>query len=903
MSKIKKLLSMSGQERATTVMRVKELLSAAKPYKEDPTVENKSLKYYLDQDLPGVFWGGGYKDEYAKYERAFPFAFPYANRMEDDRIRYVRGEDGYWYDPEAEETGRALLSFTGDLMCEQRQQQAYRFGNQHCFQAEFRFVRNVFRNSDFVAGNLETTLTDLTPYTGEWQLIDGKYHCNAPKAYLDALRYAGFDALVNANNHNCDSAVMGLMDTLDALDEYRFIHTGTFHPEGDPRFALVKVKGIRIALLSYATYFNQLETNFTELGREKLLNAYDRDKMAKDVADARAAGAELVFVYIHWGQEYTHNVNDLQKQRAAEIAGAGADYIIGSHSHCLQPRDEILTSDGRKVPVIYSMGNFVTNETRMICKHTGILQLFVERKDGGIKISERFIPCFIYDDIRGSAFAPVPTDIALNGGVSSPRLNSARDYVMKVMNQLQPPVTGAISINEICEVLSIQRPESIPDRYATRLASQPSDVVPGTVFFGIIWRSKTELTDVIKKGAIAVITNRQIEGLPCLVVPDTTEAYIKVYSTIKKRFDLPTILVTGSVGKTTTKQIMENILNSSFSTLASPGNNNTRHTAMLVMQRLREYHEVYLQEVHEGDPKSAYQISNALMPDCCVITNIDSPHRENFNTEDEFINSFFDVASGLKDTGVLFVNGDDPKVMHGVENLGSRPFRIMTFGVEREDLDYRAENIRVVDGQLELDVVRGGKRLHAKLDSPVEKNAYNVAVAVAIADLLGIPEDRTVEAIARYQSDGIRQNVIDYRGLKMMLDCRSAAPTSAASSIRAFCQLEPAEGGRRVIVIGEMHLDGKETEREHRRLGALIAAETGADYLLCYGPAASFTAAEAKRCGFPADHVMYFQSKTSLEKVLKALLRPGDTLLIKGGRRMYLNSTIRKLFGYTFNID
>ena len=902
MNMIKRFLAMSSRERATSMMRVKELLSAAIPYRGDTNVENKSLKYYLDQNMPGVFWGGGYQEEYAKYERAFPFAFPYANRVEDDHVRYVRGEDGWWFDPEAEETGRALLSFTGDLMCEPKQQNTYRFGNEYFFHPEFRFVRSLFRESDFVAGNLETTLTELTPYAGEWHVIDGKYHCNAPKAFLDAIRYAGFDALVNANNHNCDSAVMGLMDTLDALDEKQFIHTGTFHPEGDPRFALVKVKGIRIALLSYATYFNKLETNFTELGREKLLNAYDRNKMTQDVAEAKAAGAELVFVYIHWGKEYTHEVTDLQKQRAAEIAEAGADYIIGSHSHCLQPRDEILPFDGRTVPVIYSMGNFVTNESRMICKHTGILQLFLERQSDGIRIAERFIPCYIFDDVRGSSFAPVPTDIVL-GGVSSQRLNSAKNYIMKVMDQLQPPVTSAISISEICDILSIPRPESVPDRYVTRLASQPANVISGTVFFGIIWRSKTELTDVVKRGAVAVITDREIEGLPCLVVPDAGEAYIKVYGAIKRRFDLPTILVTGSVGKTTTKQIMENILNSSFNTLASPGNNNTRHTAMLVMQRLREYHEVYLQEVHEGDPHSAYQISNALMPDCAIITNIDSPHRENFATEDDFINSFFDVAAGLKPTGTLFVNGDDPKVMQGVKNLGTPAYRIMTFGVEREDLDYRAENIRVVDGMLELDVVRNGKRLHAKLDSPVEKNAYNVAVAVAVADLLGIPEEKCVEAIARYQSDGIRQNVVEYRGLKMMLDCRSAAPTSAASSIRAFCQLQPGEGGRRVILIGEMHLDENETEREHRRLGALITAEAGADYLLCYGPAASYTAAEAKRCGFPADHVMYFQSKSSMEKVLQALLRPGDTLLIKGGRRMYLNSTIRKLFGYTFSID
>lgn len=174
----------------------------------------------------------------------------------------------------------------------------------------------------------------------------GGYHCNAPASYLDAIRYAGFDVLVNANNHNCDSAVMGLMDTLDALDERGFMHTGTFRSESDDRVLYVKVNGIKLAILSYATYFNKIEGNFTQLGQDVLLNVYSAQRAQKDIAAAREKGAEFVLVYIHWGKEYTHKVGEQQLSWAQELADAGADYIVGSHPHALQPY-RVMTAQDR----------------------------------------------------------------------------------------------------------------------------------------------------------------------------------------------------------------------------------------------------------------------------------------------------------------------------------------------------------------------------------------------------------------------------------------------------------------------------------------------------------------------------------------------------------------------------
>lgn len=861
-----------------------------------------NLEKLAQRSSVGVCWGGGYPQEYAKYETAFPYGFPYENPQEEEEPRFRRGEDGWWYNPSAKETGYAILCCTGDLMCEPKQHRAYQFGNHYFFHPQFKFVRNILSGADFSVGNLETTLTDRTPYAGQWHRIEGKYHCNAPISYLDAIRYAGFDALVNANNHNCDSAVAGLMDTLDALDEYRFMHTGTFHPYGDPRYILVNVNGIKLAVLSYATYFNQLETNFTALGRRKLLNAFDEDKARADVADARAAGAEVVISYIHWGREYTHEVSDQQRQYARQLADAGVDYIIGSHPHSLQPRDTVKAADGRVVPVVYSLGNFVTNEKKNICKHTGILQLALQKTESGVTVQETFIPCYVFNEIGGAAYAVVPTDIALNTGIHSETLQKAEPYIHNVMSQLRLPITATVDVDTVCDLLSISRPEFIWNRRLSRVCTQPANVVSGCLYMGMTRNSEDDLKTAHANGASVIVTNRRVEGLPCLVVPDVNRAYCDISAGIKRRFSAKTVLITGSFGKTTTKEILERVLGGKYRTLASSGNSNTRHSGLLTMQRLREYHDYYVQEVYEGERNSAEMLSRGLMPDYAIITNMDSRGRDRTVSDEEFCRRFTDITVGLKEDGILFVNGDDDLLMNAVKALNKTRYRIVTFGVEKSDLDCRAENICSRDGVLSLDIVYGNSRIPVTMQSPVEKNAYSVAAAFAVGLAAGLEPRNIADAVSDYESGGMRQNVVEYRGLKMMLDCRSAMPASMESAIQAFCTLTPETGGKRVAVIGDMSLSGEESEQEHRRVGKKIAS-TSIDCLLCYGRESRYVYEEAIASGFPAANAIHCETKRKLEKLLYNLLEAGDTLLIKGGSGMYLNSTIRKLFGSTFSYD
>ncbi len=852
----------------------------------------KKVRQLSGVNFSGVLWNK-YNGEYSKYEKEFPYAFPWSKAEKEDVPRYVKGSDGYWYNPQAAESGKAILSCTGDIMCEPGQHRAYKFGDSYFFHPQFKFVRDIFKKSDFVVGNLETTLTDITPYAGEVHRLEGGgYHCNAPACYLDSIRYAGFDALVNANNHNCDSAVTGLMDTLNALDERHFMHTGTFRPTGDERVLYVKVNGIKLGIISYATYFNKIETNFTKLGRETLLNAYSKQKAEADIGQARSNGAEYVIVYIHWGTEYTHSVSDKQKQWAQELADAGADYIVGTHTHCLEPHGIVTAADGRKVPVIYSMGNFVTTEYRNISKHTGILQLVLEKASGKVELkSESFIPCYVFNEFKASKYAAVPADIRLNGGYVSQTLNSADKYIREVIGDLPVLETAAITISELCEVLGAEMPEGVGDRALSRLCSRAVDVTDGSGYFGITANEDAELEKARKKGAAVIITDRQVGELPCIVVDDIDEAYCKAYSHLRSRFDCKTVAVTGTEGRSEAKEILEKLIGESFISLCSPEKWDNRHSGMLVMQQLRHYHEVYVQEVCADEEKSASMMSRAIMPDYAVISDIGQISAE----------SLLGITDSMQAGGVLFVNGDDARLMDSVRSYAGDKLRVVTFGINADKLDFKAEKLSCDGKKLRFDIVYGDNRAEVVFQYPVKTSAYSILAAFAVGLECGADVNMMLSAIGSFESKGLRQNILEYEGLKLFIDCRSATPASMRASIEGFCSMPVKMGASRIAVLGDMQ-PCENSKEEHIKIGQLVAT-TKIDWLFCIGSESERICSAAVEAGFNPTHAKHFKTKRALELELCRLLKQGDALLIKGDRRMYLNTTVRKLFGINYYMD
>lgn len=355
--------------------------------------------------------------------------------------------DGILTNDAAAETDQATILLTGDLMALSAQQNAARSGGTYDYSSSFAAVQPIFASADFVMGNLETCLSYSRPYTAQVKTTQGNPNCNAQATYLDALRTAGYDAFATANNHSGDTGIQGLYETIQMLDTYSFAHTGTFTRASEPHYILANINGIRAAFLSYTEILNTKHGDlaFPEAMVPDLLSRYSAENVQRDVAAARAAGAEYVIVYNHWGTENTHQVNEKQMAHAQEIADAGADFIAGSHPHCLQHAEILTAADGRQVPCIYSMGNFVSSMAKDINNDTVILQLDLSREDGSIALkSAGYIPCRVFPEYGGGRYVIVPCSPALNGGNSSSALRAARDRIAAVLedeylHEIVPP--------------------------------------------------------------------------------------------------------------------------------------------------------------------------------------------------------------------------------------------------------------------------------------------------------------------------------------------------------------------------------------------------------------------------------------------------------------------------------
>lgn len=289
------------------------------------------------------------------------------------------------------------------------------------FRESFQYARQILRKGDLVIGNLETMVSQSSPLGMQIHRLEGKPYLNAPASYLDALKYAGYDLLTMANNHNVDTGLRGIRETLQNVENWNFMHTGLFSSEEEDRYLLVEVNGIRIGIVSYASYFNEKDSNLTAEGQNVLLNRYGMDRAKADIRAAKKAGAEFILAFIHWGAENTHETTWNQEQYARTLARAGADYIVGSHPHALQRYDIIETSDGREVPVIYSMGNFLSSMQRDINNDTLILQLNLERDEEGIVrvVSHRIFPCAVLESVTLKSAADASSDASLSGAGAS----------------------------------------------------------------------------------------------------------------------------------------------------------------------------------------------------------------------------------------------------------------------------------------------------------------------------------------------------------------------------------------------------------------------------------------------------------------------------------------------------
>lgn len=328
--------------------------------------------------------------------------FLISNSSKEDSTDKTNINEGLASETVAVEDTTIKITAIGDIMCHSPNfKAAYDSStNTYDFSPFFKNISKYTSNADITVGNLETT------FAGEARGYSGYPTFNSPSELGKAIKDIGVDVLGTANNHCMDKGYSGLASTLDTLDELGFSHMGTSRSEEEQNTVLVKnVKGINIAFLAF-TY----GTNGITIPSDKSysVNLIDKELILKQINKAKELDVDLICANMHWGVEYQTAPNSEQKELADFLFENGVDIIFGSHPHVLQPMEKktITLEDGssKDVFVIYSLGNFISNQSDINTQDTVILNLQITKsgKDGKISIdSVDYIPVYCYNKGSG----------------------------------------------------------------------------------------------------------------------------------------------------------------------------------------------------------------------------------------------------------------------------------------------------------------------------------------------------------------------------------------------------------------------------------------------------------------------------------------------------------------------
>lgn len=336
-------------------------------------------------------------------------------------------ETKHWENKLAEQTQDAVIMMVGDMMCGAAQtKKQYTEEHDWNYNDSYKYVRKTTALSDFAVGNLETLMAPGWPYMIDESYINNQNNCNNPSRYLDAVLYGGFDAVTMSNNHNCDGGTRALLETIDEVSLRNIPFTGIFRDVETPRFMIVNIRGIKVGFLAYTsryTGFNGKDADWTQEEKEILLNVFSKATSEQDIRACRAAGAEYIIAYMHWGKKNYKQITKEQEKEAQEVADAGADYIVGANPHMVQVYDELTTGDGRTVPCFYSTGNFQAYMNQIPGNRDSVMVRIRLKRDASGKIilaENNYIPYHTYKEKNECSWTPLATSNVYNVKIKVP---------------------------------------------------------------------------------------------------------------------------------------------------------------------------------------------------------------------------------------------------------------------------------------------------------------------------------------------------------------------------------------------------------------------------------------------------------------------------------------------------
>lgn len=393
-------------------------------------------------------------------------------------------------------------------------------------------------------------------------------------------------------------------------------------------------------------------------------------------------------------------------------------------------------------------------------------------------------------------------------------------------------------------------------------------------------------------GMVCALAERTVEGADCsyLIADDSVRALGRLAKAYKAKFNPLTIAVTGSIGKTTTKEFIWSVLTEKYKTLKSDGNHNNHIGVPMSVLGLSEDDKAAVFELGMNHSGEIDYLTRIVQPNIAVITNIGSSHIENLGSREGIRDAKMEIAAGLQPGGVLILNGDEP-LLAGQKNA-------LYVGMKNPECNVFVDNIIYGKNGSAFDLIVGGERIESLvIPVPGEHNVFNAAVAYTVGILAGMGEFEIRRGLRNYRPVGMRQHFFESDGRMILEDCYNAAPESMIAAMKVLCAVAKEQKLRPIAVLGDMRELGWYSDEGHRLVGK-TAAELGVSMLFTFGTDAVKIAEAARLAGMEPDSVITFPDQSDPETLAQEIRRrtgKGDVILFKASRAVAMERVLKLL--------
>jgi len=470
-------------------------------------------------------------------------------------------------------------------------------------------------------------------------------------------------------------------------------------------------------------------------------------------------------------------------------------------------------------------------------------------------------------------------------------------------------VMALFTVEELCEVLSAKSPAGLtPQELKQRIRRVVTDsrlVRKGDVFIafqGERFDAHTFVPKAFAQGAVCAVVQEDYRlppmkprtGTPIVLgVRDTLEAFQRLATHYRNRFPIPVIAITGSNGKTTTKEMVAHVVAQRWKTLKTEGNLNNRIGVPQTLFQLALRHQAAVIEMGVDQQGQTTRLCEIARPTIGVITNIGPDHLEFFGSMEGSAQAKAELLDHLPPDGAVVLNADDEYF----EYLASRAqCRVVAFGASPKAA-VRAANIRSDEkGGTTFGLVLPGKirQTEVRIRTQGQHNVSNALAAAAVGHVLGLSGAAIAEGLSKFRPAAMRSQISYSHGVQVINDCYNANPASMKAAIRLLAEL--GRGKRSIAALGDMLELGAETKRLHREVGAFLAAQ-GIGHLLACGALGRELAEGARQAGMPPDRIVEWPDAQSAAIALARMIRQGDVVLVKASRGMRMEQVVEAVTG------